>query len=109
MNLIELYVGNMRKDQAQVRMDQVREHLDKTHFAWIGEIQSDEVYYYRIHSPVILIEFDHAFSRLPGAESEGPTRDHIHTITRTPNGNDYGKSLLQQHYEVHEDNPDHQH
>jgi hypothetical protein len=109
LNLIELYVGNMREDHADVRMDQFREHLDETHLAWIGKVQSDAVYYYRIHSPVILIEFDHAVSRLPGAESEGPTRDHIHTITRTPNGNDYGKSLLQQHYEAHADNPDHQH
>lgn len=109
LNLIELYVGNMREDHAEVRMDQVREYLNETHFAWIGEVQSNAVYYYRIHSPVILIEFDHAISRLPGAESEGPTRDHIHTITRTPNGNDYGKSLLQKHYEKHADNPDHQH
>jgi hypothetical protein len=23
---------------------------------------------------------------------------HIHTIIRTPNGNDYGKDLLRQHY-----------
>lgn len=109
LNLIELYVGNMKEDHARVRMDQVREHLDETHFEWIGEVQSDAVYYYRIHSPVILIEFDHAISRLPGAESDAPTRDHIHTIIRTPNGNDYGKSLLQQHYEDHADNPDHQH
>ena len=29
----------------------------------------------------------------------GPYRDHIHTIVRTPNGNDYGKDLLRMHYE----------
>lgn len=27
--------------------------------AWIGGSNSGSVYYYRIHSPVILIEFDH--------------------------------------------------
>ena len=27
-----------------------------------------------------------------------PTRNHIHTVVRTPNGNDYGKDLLRQHY-----------
>jgi hypothetical protein len=29
--------------------------------------------------------------------ADRPTRDHIHTIVRTPNGNDYGKDLLRQH------------
>jgi hypothetical protein len=29
--------------------------------------------------------------------SDRHTRDHIHTIVRTPNGNDYGKDLLRQH------------
>jgi GNAT superfamily N-acetyltransferase len=29
------------------------------------------------------------------------TRQHIHTIVRTPNGNDYGKDLLRQHLEQH--------
>ena len=27
-----------------------------------------------------------------------PTREHIHSVVRTPNGNDYGKDLLRQHY-----------
>jgi hypothetical protein len=37
----------------------------------------------------VLIEFDHQ----PGIiySNEEPTRDHIHTVVRTPNGNDYGK------------------
>ena len=30
------------------------------------------------------------------------TRDHIHTIVRTPNGNDYGKDLLRLHYAQHD-------
>jgi hypothetical protein len=28
-----------------------------------------------------------------------PTRHHIHTVVRIPNGNDYGRDLLRQHYE----------
>jgi hypothetical protein len=32
------------------------------------------------------------------ATSREPTRDHIHAVVRTPNGNDYGKDLLKQHY-----------
>jgi hypothetical protein len=28
-----------------------------------------------------------------------PSRRHIHTVVRTPNGNDYGVDLLRQHHE----------
>jgi hypothetical protein len=30
-----------------------------------------------------------------------PFREHIHAVMRTPNGNDYGKDLLRQHYQQH--------
>lgn len=100
LELIQEYVGNMREPHAKVRMSEVETHLDKTHFAWIGGTTSESVYYYRIHSPVILIEFDHQRRVAPFRTSE-PTRDHIHTVVRTPNGNDYGKDLLRQHYHAH--------
>ena len=32
---------------------------------------------------------------------DAPYREHIHSVTRTPNGNDYGKDLLRQHYASH--------
>ena len=57
---------------------------------------------YRIHSPVVLIEFDHQTPvALRHLEQGKPTREHIHTVVRTPNGNDYGKDLLRQHYQQH--------
>ncbi len=100
LELIGEYVGNMRNAHAQVRMSEVREHIDGTYFAWIGGTDSDSVYYYRVHSPVILIEFDHQ-RRVAPFRTREPTRDHIHTVVRTPNGNDYGKDLLRQHYQQH--------
>jgi hypothetical protein len=102
LDVIGEYVRNMRDGHAQVKMDEVRQHLDKTHFAWIGETQPNSVFYYRIHSPVVLIEFDHQTPiALAHLERGKPTREHIHTVIRTPNGNDYGKDLLRQHYEQH--------
>ncbi len=99
LGLIETYVGRMRPGHAQIKMDEVRRHLADTWFAWMGELHADSVFYYRIHSPVILIEFDHQRGvALPGAQ---PSRDHVHTVVRTPNGNDYGKDLLRQHHEQH--------
>jgi hypothetical protein len=38
-----------------------------------------------------------------------PNRAHIHTVIRTPNGNDYGFDLLRQHYEAHRQNTAHGH
>jgi hypothetical protein len=102
LDLIDEYVRNMRDGHAQVKMDEVRQHLDETRFAWIGETGPDSVFYYRIHSPVILIEFDHQTPiALRHLERGTPTREHIHTVVRTPNGNDYGKDLLRQHYQQH--------
>ncbi|MFY0689307.1 MAG: DUF3500 domain-containing protein [Cyclobacteriaceae bacterium] len=100
LELINVYVGYMDDGHAKVKMEEVKAHLDNTWFAWIG---GTEAYYYRIHSPVILIEFDHqqpvATRQLYGTE---PHPQHVHVVIRTPNGNDYGKDLLRQHYEVHE-------
>jgi hypothetical protein len=97
LKVIEVYVGRMRPGHAEVRMDEVREHLNETHFAWMGGCEPDSVYYYRVHSPVILIEFDH--QRGVALDNDEPSRQHIHTVVRTPNGNDYGKDLLRQHHE----------
>jgi Protein of unknown function (DUF3500) len=102
LDLIGEYVRNMRDGHAKVKMEEVRRHLDETRFAWIGGTGADSVFYYRIHSPVILIEFDHQTPiALRHLERGKPTREHIHTVVRTPNGNDYGKDLLRQHYEQH--------
>lgn len=101
-DLIELFVNNIREDQAEVRMEEVLQHLDDTYFAWIGGSTNDAVFYYRIHSPVILIEFDHQRPiGNPGLAPNVPTRQHIHVMVRTPNGNDYGKNLLRQHLTTH--------
>lgn len=101
-DLIELFVDNIREDQARVRIEEVLHHLDDTHFAWIGGSTDDAVFYYRIHSPVILIEFDHQRPvGNPTLSQNAPTRQHIHVMVRTPNGNDYGKDLLKQHLETH--------
>ena len=104
IDLIALYVDNMDKGHARVKMDEVRRHLDNTWFAWIGATDPGSVFYYRIHSPVILIEFDHqlpANLRHLAKDPRVPNHEHIHVVVRTPNGNDYGKDLLRQHHQQH--------
>jgi hypothetical protein len=106
LNLIAAYVRNMDDGHAKVKMDEVRAHLEATHFGWIGEYAADSVFYYRVHSPVILIEFDHQTPvALKGPRVPG--RQHIHSVVRTPNGNDYGKDLLRLHYQQHKHRAEH--
>ena len=100
LGVIAQYISNMEIGHARVRMSEVRRYLDQTYFGWIGATDAGGVFYYRIHSPVILIEFDHQ-RPIALAKSDVPTRNHIHTVVRTPNGNDYGKDLLRQHHAQH--------
>jgi hypothetical protein len=97
LDLIKVYVGRMRPGHDKVKMAEVAQHLDETYFAWMGGFSEASVFYYKVHSPVILIEFDH--HRGVFLDVDEPVPFHIHTIVRTPNGNDYGKDYLRQHLE----------
>jgi Protein of unknown function (DUF3500) len=96
LELVALHTGKLRAGHAEVWLDSVRRHLDETYFVWMGGTGPHDVFYYRVQSPVILVEFDHQ----PGIafEYDEPTRNHIHTVVRTPNGNDYGRDYLRQHH-----------
>ena len=101
LDLVDRYISNMNEGHAQVRLEEIAAHMDDTWFAWVGETSEDAVFYYRIYSPVVLIEFDHQSPvGVPNVERRA-SRNHIHTLIRTPNGNDYGKDLLRQHLEKH--------
>jgi hypothetical protein len=96
LRLTSLYTNRIRSGHAEVWLADVRKHLDETYFMWMGGTGDQDVFYYRIQSPVILIEFDHQ----PGIafDNNEPIRAHIHTVVRTPNGNDYGMDYLRQHH-----------
>ncbi|MET9387393.1 DUF3500 domain-containing protein [Streptomyces sp. NPDC002928] len=98
--IVELFVGNVDEGHAKVKMAEVKKHKDDTHFSWHGPTTDNAPMYYRIHSPVVLIELDSQdlgpIGKAAGWEA-GSNQRHIHAITRTPNGNDYGKDLLALH------------
>jgi len=98
--LLAIYTGQIRPGHAEIRYNEAKRYLSETHFAWIGPFDDVSPFYYRILSPVILIEFDHVSGI--AYDNDKPSRDHIHTVVRTPNGNDYGKDLLRQHYAQHD-------
>jgi Protein of unknown function (DUF3500) len=98
--LLGTYTGRLRRGHAEIRYREVKRHLSETHFAWIGPFDEASPFYYRVLNPVILVEFDHQSGII--YDNDKPSRDHIHTVVRTPNGNDYGKDLLRQHYALHD-------
>ena len=94
------YVHNYKNPIAHQQLQRIRRTgIDKIYFAWAGT-GLNEPYYYRIHGPTILIEFNNNYA--PGSEA-GPI-NHIHTVFREP-GNDYGEDMLRQHLE---NSPHHQ-
>jgi hypothetical protein len=96
MDLVDKYLSSLPAGPRAARLAEVERHLADTHFCWIGGFSETSAFYYRVQSPVVFIEFDHhAGVFLTNAE---PAKFHVHTIVRTPNGNDYGIDLLRQHY-----------
>jgi len=103
MDVVGVFVNRAKPDVAKARMAEVRAHLHDTYASWIGGTASSDPFYLQVHSPVVWVEVDcQAAGPLGGAygmtRADGPTQHHIHSVIRTPNGNDYGKELLRQHY-----------
>jgi len=96
-DLVDLHVSTLPEGPRKACVDEVAGRLEETHFAWIGGFDDESAFYYKVHSPVVLIEFDHH----PGIllTNKEPSRAHVHSIVRTPNGNDYGLDLLHLHYQ----------
>ncbi len=97
LDVVEAYLLPLPNAPRQARIEEIQRHIDTTRFAWIGETGDESPFYYRIHSPVVLIEFDHHQGVF--LNNEEPAKFHIHSVIRTPNGNDYGRDILRQHQE----------
>ena len=96
LDLVDAYLVTLPDGPRAARIADVERHLDDTHFCWIGGFDEESAFYYRIQSPVTFIEFDHHTGVF--LDNDLPAKFHVHTIVRTPNGNDYGIDLLRLHY-----------
>ncbi|PVH79624.1 hypothetical protein DL98DRAFT_549548 [Cadophora sp. DSE1049] len=95
LGILEAFCEMLPHGPFEARMRQIRGHFNETFFSWIGGYDDESPYYYRIQSPVVIAEFDHHSGVF--LTNEEPAKYHIHTIQRTPNGNDYGRELLALH------------
>lgn len=93
-DIVEQFVLPLPVGPRAARLREVREHLADTWFSWIGGHQVGDVFYYRIQSPVIIAELDHHCGVF--LDYDTPKPFHIHTVLRTPHGNDYGRAYVRQ-------------
>ncbi|WP_329538193.1 DUF3500 domain-containing protein (plasmid) [Streptomyces sp. NBC_01450] len=92
LEMAESFVSLLPDGPRAARMREVRDHLDETWFSWIGGHGSDDVFYYRVQSPVLIAELDHHCGVF--LDYDTPKPFHIHTVLRTPHGNDYGRAYV---------------
>jgi len=91
--LLEVYLGNYRPElAADLRRKVEQAGMGQLHFAWAGHRtpETGKAYYYRIHSPVLLIEYDNSQTNA----------NHVHTVVRDLT-NDFGEDALREHYLKH--------
>jgi len=81
------------------RLREIEAFLDETWFSWIGGAEPGDVFYYRLQSPVVIAELDHHCGVF--LDYDTPQPFHVHTVLRTPHGNDYGRAWVRQWQERH--------
>ncbi len=91
LDIAEQFTLYLLAQARKMRIEQVKAHFGSTFFSWIGGWGDNDAFYYRIHSPVIIMEFDHHSGVF--LSNKEPAKFHTHTILRTPNAGDYGCAL----------------
>ncbi len=92
--IAESFVRPLPTGPRAARLREIEAHLDETWFSWIGGSVPGDVFYYRLQSPVLVAELDHHCGVF--LDYDTPKPFHIHTVLRTPHGNDYGRALVRQ-------------
>ncbi|KAK3677626.1 hypothetical protein LTR78_002476 [Recurvomyces mirabilis] len=94
LDLIAIFNELLPSGPKEALMKRVRAHLGETHFAWIGPVNDTSPFYFRVHSPIVMSEFDHHNG--VWLANALPKKYHIHTIQRLPNRGDYGTALYEE-------------
>ena len=92
--VVDDFIGYLPDGPRAARRREIQEHYGESHFSWIGGWEGDEAFYFRLQSPVVVLELDHHTGVF--LSNDQPAPFHMHTVVRTPNGNDYGRELVRQ-------------
>ena len=99
--IAEQFVMPLPAGPRAARLREIEEFLPQTWFSWIGGHLPGDVFYYRIQSPVLIAELDHHCGVF--LDYRTPQPFHVHTVLRTPHGNDYGRAFVRQWQQSHAD------
>jgi hypothetical protein len=94
LDVVAAFVRLLPAGPRAARLREVEAHLDETWFSWIGGHAPGDVFYYRVQSPVVIAELDHHCGVF--LDYDTPKPFHVHTVLRTPHGNDYGRAWVRQ-------------
>jgi len=87
LTLLGRYVGRLPDELADEEAAKFAgSALDDVHLLWAGGLEPGEPHYYRLHSPVLLAEYDNTAR---GA-------NHVHTVWRDPRG-DFADDVIAVH------------
>jgi hypothetical protein len=87
--IVAEYATNLPPQIADMRLEQYRKSQGNLFFAWAGGIERGQPHYYRVQTPLFLIEYDDTQNNA----------NHIHSVWRDFEG-DFGADLLAQHYQA---------
>jgi hypothetical protein len=90
--IAETFVRLLPTGPRAARLREIQAHLAETTVSWIGGCQPGDVFYYRVQSPVLIAELDHHCGVF--LDYRTPKPFHVHTVLRTPHGNDYGRAWV---------------
>lgn len=83
--LLDTFFGNLRRELAEPLMARVREAgVGQIRFAWAGGTTPDQLHYYRLHGPTLIVEYDKT------------DHDHAHSVWHDPT-NHCGEDHLRAH------------
>lgn len=88
LDLASEWTGIMPESVSERKMEEMKQNVEETWFAWSGPTEPGSAAYFRIQGPTVFIEF--APQRLGG-----DLTDHLHTIYRDLT-NEYGKKWWKQ-------------
>ncbi|OUM44873.1 DUF3500 domain-containing protein [Arthrobacter sedimenti] len=92
--VVEDFIAYLPDGPRAARRREIQENYGESFFSWIGGWEGQEPFYFRLQSPVVVLELDHHTGVF--LSNDEPAPFHMHTVVRTPNGNDYGRELVKQ-------------
>ena len=92
--VVDDFIAYLPDGPRAARRREIQKHYGETWFSWIGGCDEHAAFYFRLQSPVVVMELDHHTGVF--LSNDQPASFHMHTVLRTPNGNDYGRELVRQ-------------